>query len=182
MQLNLSGKKIAILGIQGSGKTVFAQNLAKDFKAIVYTPHIEEWKSIKANVAQFNDFLNDFEKFCMAIKRSKYKLIVIDEFDMLFSKGAMIKFHANDLFINHRHYDKIVAVLSRRPQDIPTKIFESCHYIAAFSLEGFNAIKRLNEIREGFGEMVSNLEYGSFKFVLKEIGKEPVICEAVKLK
>lgn len=181
MQLAIQDKKIAVLGIQGSGKTEWVKNIAKNFKTIVYTPHLSEWKKTKVHLAQYNSFLGDLERFIAGIKNSKYNVIVIDEFDLVCSKGYILKYHMNDLTINHRHYKKALILVSRRPQDIPPKIFETCHYIVAFTLEGFNAIKRLNEIRTGFGDMVKSIPFGSYQYALKEVGKEPVVCDAVEL-
>lgn len=183
---NLRNRKFAIMGIQGSGKTVLARFLASHFKTLVYTPHGHDWvKARKVHIVtplsmkrHFVDGMEDVAKF---FKKSKFDMLVVDEADMIFRTKFDIKPAMNDLVINHRHYNKALGLVTRRPQDIPPKILESCHVMFIYPLEGKNAIKHLEEVSAGLGKAVTDLEFERFNFIVKEIGKPPVKHEAVPL-
>lgn len=184
MKFNLKKRKFAILGIQGSGKTELAKFITRSFKkSIVYTPHGGEWTKEKATIFKTKKFRADFNRFCMFLKKTPYKLVTVDEADMIFRHWADVKPAVNDLVINHRHkpWNLALGFVSRRPQDIPTKILESCHYLFCFSLEGANAVKKLNQVSRGFGDKVSELPFESYKYYVKKIGEKPKLREPVDI-
>jgi len=94
---------------------------------------------------------------------------------MIFRSNFDISQSFNDIVINHRHYNLFVIMITRRPQDIPTKIFESSKYIITFSLQGANTITKFNNIYKGFGDKILQLKYDKHEFLIKEIGKPPIL-------
>jgi len=180
--LDLQNNKIAIFGIQGSGKTYLAKYLIRNFKTLVYEVN-PDYRDTNAYVYQGSKTLQDLNKFCenvkeLALKR-KINAFLLDEADLFFRSNYDLQPNLNDLVINHRHYNLALFFISRRPQDIPTKIVESCHYIIIFKLEGANAINKFKEIDERILPLLEKLQYKDYRFIVKEIGKEPYICEKV---
>ena len=182
----LTAKKITVLGIQGSGKTYLAKYISQSYKSFVYSPHYKEWDDTKVYayaIDSVKQFITDFPSMCAKIKElalsGKINMFIIDEADLLFKSNYDINDALNDLVLSHRHYGLALMFITRRPQDIPTKIMETCHFIFAFALEGDNAIKKLNNIRSGFGESVKTLKDNEFKFYIKEIGKEPILSDKI---
>ena len=147
---NLKDRKFTIMGIQGSGKTVLGKIISRYFHTLVYTPHAHDWTKEKVvmitPMSLRKSFVDGIEEVMKFFKASKYDLLLIDEADMIFRTKFDIKPISNDMIINHRHYKKAIGFVTRRPQDIPPKILESCHSLFIFPLEGKNAIKHLNEI------------------------------------
>jgi len=99
--------------------------------------------------------------------------------DMLFRSNSNIDPMSNDMFLNHRHYGKTIIGITRRPQDIPPKFFESCHYIFIFTLDGKNAKDRLNAVYDNMGDMAAKLPYKSYYFIMKKIGEAPVLMKPI---
>ena len=71
-------------------------------------------------------------------KTGKIDVILIDEADMFFKNNHNIKEGATDLFANHRHYPEgrgvTIILMSRRPQDIPTRFVEISHFNIVFKV------------------------------------------------
>lgn len=180
MPLNLLKKRILIAGIHQSGKTYLAKELSRSYKTAVYTPYPEEWKS--ENVILFNphDFLNEFPFWCskaMQLARdNKINLFIVDDADLLFKTHFDVSYEVRQLVISNTHlgkYGLALAFVTRRPQDIPTRIYGICEYMALFTIDSPHAIKLFNDFSEKLGEQVKAIPYGSHQFILKEIGQKP---------
>lgn len=174
------------MGIQGSGKTVLAKFITRHHKSLVYTPHAADWKGEKrvhiiTPESMKKPFAAGIEDVMAFFKKSRFDMLINDEADMIFKTKFDIKKVSNDMIINHRHYGKSIGFVTRRPQDIPPKILESCHYLFIFALEGKNAILHLNDVRKGLGDMAANLKFEDHRFIMKSIGNEPVIKGPVPL-
>lgn len=177
---DLKEKKILIAGLTGSGKTEAAKFLSKKFKTVVYTPHPDEWK--KENVYLYRgNFLEDFEPFMKNCKKwgkeGKIKMVIVDESDLLYNNKQAIKTAFKDFLINHRHYNIGLIMITRRPQNLPTQIYEEFHHMFLFSFESPNVTRKLNQIYEGLGDLVKTLKFREHKFVLKTLGEAPVISK-----
>ena len=187
--VDFSNQKVIICGLQGSGKTTLAKKMVMNKRAMVYTPHLDEWEDMPNNIILYKhkNFYSDIEDFLRLAKKlgKEHKIdgIVIDEFDMIFKSNYDVNKIdiMNDIVLNHRHYNIFLIGITRRPQDIPAKIFESSKYIISFALQSPNAIKKFNEIYPGMGEMIKNLDFYKREFVLKEIAKEPLKFSSYEL-
>lgn len=184
--MDLTGKKIGIFGIQGSGKTILARKLIRSFrKPIVYevNPDFRNDNCMIYKPANLTPALLD--AFCGKVKqlalKKKCDCFVIDEFDMFCQGNLSIPPNLNDLVLNHRHYGLAIIFISRRLQDIPAKIVESCHHLFVFKIEGLNAVQRLKGIHPDFEQMMSQLDYNKHNFIHKELGNAPVVTKAVSL-
>lgn len=182
---NDGAQKMIVVGIQGSGKTYYAKDLVKNnnYRVLVYAPHRHDFENEPDNFmfyrASFTQ--DDFEQFCAYAKQlaqlKEIEGIFVDEFDMLFKSNWDIGFNFNDIVLNHRHYGLFLIGITRRPQDIPTKVFESSLYSVFFSIEAPNARMKLNAIYAGLGDAAANLQHGSRAYIIKKIGSPPVRFE-----
>lgn len=187
MENKFSSHKTCIFGIQGSGKTHWAKKMYRHFKKpIVFAINDEGWQKLKGlyvyKADRYKDVDKEFDLFITKARawadEGKIDLIMIDEADMFFQNNWHLNKAFLDLTLNHRHMnnDKGVALwfMTRRPQDIPTKIVEQSRHLVIFKLEGVNALKRFDEIHPDLRPMISKLNYHEHDFVYKELGEKPV--------
>lgn len=186
--IDLKSHKTCIFGIQGSGKTFWAKQMYKHFrKPLVYVVNSDDgwnklkglavWESNRGNIqADFLEFIKKAREWAF---NGQVDLIIIDEADLFFRGNYDINTDLQDLVLNHRHMNngKGVALwfMTRRPQDIPTKIVESSKFLIIFKLEGKNAIDRFRDIHPKIPGMIAKLDYTRHNYVFKEIGFEPEV-------
>jgi len=177
----IKNKKIVISGIQGSGKTTLAKNIARRFRTAVYTPHRYEWQNENVVIFKFDDFVSDFGFFCSKVKEfakeKKIDCFIVDEFDLLVKNFFSVNSEFFDLWVNHRHYGLTIVVVTRRLQDLTTRIYNTAEFLCLFKIESPQVRELLNKVSDGLGDAVQKLDY--FEFIVKQIGKEP---RRVKLK
>ncbi len=179
-------------GIQGSGKSELVRHFIKSkmFKApFVYDVQHHDYKVVdkdcyrylptgKASIAELDSRAKDVIKLA---KEKKIDAFILDEADMFLSENYQLRENLNDMVVSHRHYNLSLGMVTRRPQDIPTKIVESCHYLFVFSIEGDNVRKKMKNISPDLWKEVQKLEYKDYRFVVKPIGKKPYIHNAIKI-
>jgi hypothetical protein len=186
--IDIRGSKIAICGLQGSGKTFYAiqEVIRNNYKVLVFSPHWHDFETLPNNFYFYEGFSTapaEIEKFFIYAKKLCQQGIIdgvfMDEFDMYFQNVFEIGQTATDVFANHRHYNMFMIMITRRPQDIPAKVFESCKFIIAFSLQGENARNKFNGTYKGLGDSILALDYSKYEYYQKEIGKPPVKMPAI---
>lgn len=194
LNIKNDGSKIAVLGLQGSGKTYFTKKLLKIYKhPVVFQVNKDDnYQQDKGVLVYQAETPNEFFKFINFIhpiikkqaqeKTKKIDCLVIDEADLYLSNNFVVNGNDlfNDLVANHRHYGISMIFISRRPQDISTKVLESCKYLIIFPLQGANAKKKLNDIYSNMGNLVYKLKYKEYSFIFKKIGEAPEILPRVK--
>ena len=185
--MKLKEKKLLFTGLTGSGKSVLAKHIVKkNFKKpIAYKVSDDfdkegNWIYLYEPMDMFKE-LNDFCKLVIKLaKEKKIDCVIFDEADLILPRWLNFSY-LKDLILKHRHYGLAHVFITRRIQDIPTLIAEQMHMIYCFSQEGDNAIKKLNNIRDGWGDKVKELDYESYKYYSKEIGKEPKLNNKIKI-
>jgi GTPase SAR1 family protein len=135
--IDFKDQKVVICGLQGSGKTYLSKKLVKNKKVLVFSPHKHDWTDTQVfyyKCKNYNyDDLEIFLKFAEKLaKKNQIEGIVIDEADMYFRSNYDLKQNLNNWVLNHRHIGAFMILITRRPQDIPTKIFESSKFIISF--------------------------------------------------
>jgi len=182
MRASLSNKKMLIAGVQGTGKTYLAKNIARHYKTVVYSPHTYEWKNENVLLWESEDYKRELGFFCTYIKEQgqKYELVIFDEADLLFNSNFDTVPEIKDMVVNHRHppYRKAIIFATRRMQDIPTRFYGTCEYLALFANESPQVRQLLNKYNDGLGDMVASIPFGSHQFVLKKIGERPRLMKA----
>ena len=71
--------------------------------------------------------------------------------------------------------------ITRRPQDIPSKFVESCHYKLIYTIEGKNVKRYLSDIDSDIQDLMPKLSFQRHNFIYKEQGKPPILHNAVPL-
>lgn len=187
-KLNVSklvGKKLLIGGIQGTGKTYLARKLAKNFKCMVYTPHMDEWSKENVYLVRPTDFVSEFPQWCKLAKAYAEKGVidcfVIDECDLLWKSHFDSSYEFKDVIINHRHFGKkglAIFAMTRRIQDIPAAYYGTFENMALFFIESPQTTRLLDEYAAELGQKVKGLNYDRHEFILKMLGQEPIIAVA----
>ncbi len=177
------GVKINIFGTTGSGKTYKAIKITeKCFKTAFVYRMTDDFDKVK-NVVILSprNFILDLDPFIKKVieygKKKVIDAVIFDEADMLFPSNKPLTPLQKELFDKHRHYNLSILCISRRPQNINTFITEEAHFTAVLSLEGENAINKFNAVYKGWGDMIRQLEYKSYNYVFKELGKAPVFYD-----
>jgi hypothetical protein len=178
--LDLNNKSVIIAGTFGTGKTYLAKFISRRYKTVVYSPYKEEWANENAVFIETPYYENDLNFWCGEMikmaKSNKINCAVFDDADLLFRTQFDIAFNFKELFVKHRHIGKngiALIFVTRRPQDIPTKIYSSCEFWALFGTNSPQAHRLFDEMHENLGEMVKGLTIESHNFYLIEVGKEP---------
>jgi len=180
--MDFHNHKVVIFGIQGSGKTVLAKHIMRGFKKPMVYKINQDFNNEQCYLYKPTDVYGELDSFIKWFNKSDHDLLILDEADLFFSSNfSLAKYpNLNDLAINHRHYNKTLVLISRRPQDIPTKIVESCKVQFWFKIEGANVQRKLQEIDPRMLELMEQLKFGDFQFIVKEIGQAPSIHAPVK--
>lgn len=196
-----AGAKTMIYGLQGCGKTEHAKQIVKDnnWRCLIYSPNVYDWKS--ENPEQFiliaGVSKRNFEKFFKLAKKMKEEnlidCILIDEFETVITNKYDMGEICMDYCANHRHWGENVdpekhvpnglalVGISRRPQDIPTIFVESAKHTYIYAISGENVQKKMNAIEKQLGNKISKLEYKSYQYYKKEIGKDAVLCKKLDI-
>jgi len=178
----LKNKKILITGLGGRGKTYLAHKFSFFFKCLIYTHHKDDiekyWGHEKVFLAMPQDYVKEFPFWCLIAKRmatvGKINCFIVDDADAIFKSHFDTCPQLGDLVVNNWHYGLAMIFISRRPQDLPTKVYNAFELLCLFPIEAPQAIKLLNQYSEGLGDLVRGLSYESHEFILKHIGQEPI--------
>lgn len=179
--LDLVGQKVCIFGIQGSGKTHFAKSIMRGFKKPTVYGVTADFDNENVYLYRPKDMYGEFDNFVRWFnKEVDNDLLILDEADLFFSSNADLSKYPNfnELILKHRHMGKTVMLISRRPQDIPTKIVGSCRYSIWFKVgDEENINRKLKAI--GVFELMEQITYKKYDFVIKPVGEKGYIHEPV---
>jgi hypothetical protein len=207
MKEDFTRRKVTVAGIQESGKTVFIRACAKKFKCpAVFSPNRHDWvdENVLLWVASPSAYKNELLKFLSWVKENNKRAfrgekgnddkrlkpidaIFMDDVDLAFESTGSNSTTGiiNDLHVLHRHKPWYLACffITRRPQDIPTKLVESSHFNIIYSIEGDNVFKKYNNVDKKILPLLENeIPYESYKYIVKPIGKAPYVNSPVPLK
>jgi len=179
-------KRIILIGMQGSGKTTIAKKIIRAFKnPLVYGVYSEEWEKepnkIKMTIPKsfsaeaFNEFSEGLIQ--EQIKNKTYDALFVDDADLFFTNNLNNFESTNRLFISMRQLGLSLVLASKRPQNLSTKTYENADLIFNFAVEGVNVKKYLENLHEKMKILLPKLSREKHNFILKEIGKEPVLYE-----
>jgi len=183
--MDIVEKKIGIFGVPGSGKTHFAKQLIKGFNSPFIYRVTEDFDNEGENVKIFKptDKYLDLDLFLHTAKtwgqHRKIDCMVIDEFDLFAQRSLEPGTLLNEMVILHRHNNLSEIYISRRPQDIPNKVFEMMHHIFLFALEGTNALEKFTKLDARFEPLLPYLSMENHNFIHKELMKPPELHKPI---
>ena len=174
--------RIGIFGLQGSGKTTLAKDIAREQKKHTFIfdvmheyPFNHRYKvknrSYPEIAQEFDLFYKNFYKPKVLEKKIK-NILIIDEANRIAPNGRKLAEGLAELNDLHRHYRNSFVLIARRPAQLHTDLLELLHYIIVFRLNGINDIKRLNSIKEGLGDKVKQL--GEHEFIIYDVIKDDI--------
>lgn len=194
MKEKFKSRKVTVAGIQESGKTQWVKHVVKtQFKRpIVYSLNKHDWE--KENVFLYipQDYKGELDSFLSMVKKQNggngksFDAVIFDDFDLAFDGVGSNSLSPilNNLNAMHRHPPWKIACffVTRRPQDIPTKIAESSHFNVVFPVEGDNVMKKYRNISETIPPLIEQLKYKDYRYVIKPIGEKPKINNPIPYK
>lgn len=186
MNLNLLRKNMLVAGSHQSGKTHLVKHIINEgnYRALVFSPYAEEWEDQNVFYVETKNHVKDFPFWCNKImemaNNDKINLAVFDDSDMLFRHHMDTSNALRQMVTGNSHMgSKGLGLMwvTKRPQDIPARIYGVCQILALFSIESPQVKELLNRQYKGLGDLVISIPYGSYKFAYKEIGKAPVVTK-----
>jgi hypothetical protein len=191
--LDLKNVSTVVCGTKGSGKTYMAKFLASHFKKPYwYLIHKDDLADMPNNVNTIipsTTSIGELETTLKAVKEMAIKkqidCFILDEAEMfipkdfrsLQSKSPVL----NDLVINNRHYNLALIFISRRPQSLPTQIFETSDNIFLFAIEGKNINEYFSQLHQGFEPLIPRLSKEHHNYIHKSLGQEPKLMSPIKI-
>lgn len=176
--MDIQNKKIGIFGIQGSGKTHFARELLKQFRAPFIYRLTGDFDNVEnAVIFKQTDKYRDLDLFLATAKiwgtNGKVDAIVLDEADLFMTESRLAEGLMNEMVLMHRHFNLAFILISRRPQDIPSKVYESCHYIVTFSIDAPGVRRKFKDFHPDYETLMPKLDYARHNFIIKALGEAP---------
>jgi hypothetical protein len=206
MKEDFTRRKVTVAGIQESGKTVFIKKCTNQFKCpIVFSPNRHDWvnENVLLWVANPSTYKEEYKSCLKWVKENNKRAfrgekgqdgkplkpidaVFLDDFDLAFDSTGSNSTTGilNDLHVLHRHKPWYLACffITRRPQDIPTKLVESSHFNIIYPIEGDNVKKKYNNVDSRIWDLMETIEYKDYQYIVKPLGKEPYINSPVDLR
>jgi len=171
---DLSDKRFAMFGLQGSGKTNLAKYLLKAQPAHLVFDVKHEYQGLNRYVVRFRDKRGIPELEAVIDKlvtpTELIKLFVIDEANRYLEPKPVplppAVLNLNDFSRKLPPTNKALSFgcIARRPVQMHTDITELAHYLFVFNLKGKNDCQYLDALVHGLGETVATLP--DFHFVI----------------
>jgi hypothetical protein len=184
--MDLKGRRFALLGLQGSGKTVNAKWILKHYpRHLVYDP-------LKEYVG-FNRYLPDYREYSLEAlaeintaiqklvfdKQGQLDLFVIDEANRYCPTRRPLPETVGQINDFNRHMNLGFGVIARRPVQLNTDLIELAHDLFIYRLKGKNDIAYLDELVDGLGAAVLSLK--PYYFVHVNEFRDFEVCEPVAM-
>lgn len=176
MEIELKGKHTVVCGAKGEGKSNFVNYLLgkRKYKNHVivdpmrehkdlnrYTPRYRRGKRAWAELDGFLDRMvidNDREM--------RPEIVGLDEANRYTKKRGELSGPVGELVDLSRHYGVGSVLVARRPVQLHTDILELADNQVFFRLVGKNDVRYLDDLAEGLGDTVRNLD--KYHFVVKK--------------
>lgn len=187
--IEVIGKRVAIYGMNGTGKTTFLQRVLLPLypRSVVFDIK-RDYEGFHRFIPKTMDYGPEMEKDFNAfvdhlIKEKKYNVCAVDEVNriapnkMRMPKGLR---YLNDF--NGVHHENIgLITIARRPSQVNTDLTALAHTIICFSLDGKQDKQYLEGIAAGLGEAVASLKIYEF-VVYNRLEKDLTICKPLDLR
>jgi hypothetical protein len=181
--------KIAVLGLQGSGKSYFTREYflrSQPYHLVIdpmdeydgftrYVPHtklMENYDSLNQEIALIHRKLVwpnilTLEKQAKGHNKPKrLRMLVYEEADMYMPSQRLLNASIRRTYIQCRHMQLDLIAVSRRPTDLNTYVMDVADYLIVFKISGANALKTLRNMNADCVDAVRRLSYDKHEFIL----------------
>ena len=165
--IDITNKRFAILGLQGTGKSILVKHFLRSTSASIVYDVLREH--------QVDNFVNR-----VVMGTGQIRLFIMDEANRYCRSMKPLPASILDLNDFQRHENIAFGVIARRPTQLHTDLMELAHYLFIFRLVGVNDYKYLESIAEGLGDAARALE--EFHFVLVNPDRSFQVHEPVEFK
>jgi len=171
--MKLKNKQTAVFGMKGEGKSNWVQYALNKPQ---YSDHLIY--DVTREHEDFNRYLPEFrrgdkadaelngvvERLITRNDRDKRpSLFVIEEFSRFCSPHSPPPSEVYELIDMLRHYGIGLMTVARRPAQVHTDTLELADSVIVFHLQGPNDVRKLNNYRDGLGDLVKQL--GKYQYV-----------------
>ena len=184
-EINLTGRRVCIFGLQGSGKTNFLKNTMTGIKKpLIYDP-LHEYSGFHRYLPAHRDYSEESQEELNRVirtqitekKRGRPSFFAIDEANRYCPNRRPLPDMVEDLNDFNRHYKIALGFIARRPTQLNTDLVELAHYLIIYNLTGKNDYQYLEAISEGLGDAVRALP--KYHYVLVHPDRSYKICQPV---
>ena len=185
LDIDLTGKRVCIFGLQGSGKTNRLKALleGKD-DYIIYDP-LHEYVGFNRYKPQHRSYseesqaeLNNFIEKRIIPNETRPAFFMIDEANRYCPNKRPLPDMVEDLNDFNRHYGLALGFIARRPVQLNTDLVELAHYLIIYNLTGKNDYQYLESLSNGLGDAVKSLP--EWHYVLVDPQRNYKICSPVQ--
>ena len=171
----MKGKGISVFGLRGSGKTVWLKNLLSAIpKHLVVDPMLE-YQGFKRYIPENRSFSPEARLELDLVagelvvpkkgNKAKVDLFAVDECNRYAPSRHPLPSVIMDINDFQRHWDLTTVWVARRPTQLNTDLVELSNYIIIYNLAGKNDQQYLNDLSQGLGDAVLELEPYYYMFV-----------------
>jgi len=183
---DLTDKRFAILGLQGTGKTYLAKGLLEKQPLSIAYDVLHEYQGYNRYIVKNRQYGDEaIAELNMLVSKvvigsGKIKLFVLDEANR-FCPPKPHPLPDSILELNdwQRHYHVSFGVICRRPTQLHTDLIELAHYLFIFQLKGKNDLIYLDSMSAGLGDKI--LALPQYHFVIVHPNHEYEVHQPISL-
>lgn len=163
--MDLKGRRFALLGLQGSGKSVNAKWILRHYpRHLVYDP-LKEYVGFNRYLPAHRDYslesiaeINAVVQKLVFANQGKLDLFVIDEANRYCPTRRPLPETIGQINDFNRHMNLGFGVIARRPVQLNADLIELAHDLFIYRLKGKNDIMYLDSLVDGLGNAVLSLK------------------------
>lgn len=183
--MELAGKKFGVFGLGGSGKSFFLEHLLKQFRTPFIYRTTGDFDNVEnAIIFKPTDKYLDMDLFLLSARKlainGKIDAILIDDAEIFMTDTRLKQGIMLEMQTMHRNYGLAFGISSKRPQNLPSSIFDSCYAVFLFSIEAPSAVRKFVDFHPGYADLIPRLDYARHNFIAKETGHAPYLCKPLQ--
>ena len=171
MKVNLNRKCFAIFGLRGVGKSTLSDYIANSYglKCLIYDTmnEVPETALYNSYTPTRPGYAPELEQLITTIKTNRqFECFIIDEANRYCPpKPSPLPRELADLNDQARHYNLSIGYIARRPCQLNQDLTELADYLFIFHLKGKADIQYLENLSDGLGKAVLELDHYEFMLV-----------------
>lgn len=182
--LGLKGKTFCILGLRGTGKTVLAKNILKNYPRHFVYDMLHEYRGFNRYLVKFRQYgdrgVDELNRVITRfVKGRPLDLFVIDEANRLCRNMRPLPDMVLELNDWGRHYGIGFGTITRRPTQLNTDLIDLADYLFIFRLTGIHDIRYLNDVVDDLGDRAAGLN--DYHFIVVEPDRTYSVYEPVAM-